>query len=240
MSKRSEYYARWRAANPAKCLEYSRSYRRRLKEDRPEVYRERLNRRNDKLRKTRSARGFTNWTTRIGNKAIADFLHRHNLPMATFGRLCGYCGTAASTRIWTMVYGRKGGSEIRLPRRGTVERVLRATEALGEPINPVDWWPDLAAISCTSQRDDRCLYGSGVDPIVLEAQMEPAISPERRLLVEEAMAKMLDDRERKVMNMRMEGRTLDVVSDAIGRTRERVRQIQKQAMRKIREFVECE
>ena len=54
---------------------------------------------------------------------------------------------------------------------------------------------------------------------------------------------LLDPREREIIAMRFfENKTLDEVSHMIGRTRERVRQIQNQALLKLRSLMkeECE
>lgn len=78
-----------------------------------------------------------------------------------------------------------------------------------------------------------------------------AVTPDRAISDRESLNRMwtvlelLDDREKKVLAMRfgLNGeapQTLEDVSREVGRTRERVRQIQNQALEKLRVFLKDE
>lgn len=114
----------------------------------------------------------------------------------------------------------------------TPAEILRDVPPVVRPLTLRSWQKTGTARLEIDEPIDREL-----DAELLTACSTPMVSAEDKWLLEEAIETVLNPRELDIIQMRLEGATLEVCSQKLGRTRERIRQISQVAIGKIRQSV---
>ena len=182
------------------------------------------------------------WIKQSMRRALANQARTIRIPVQSASKICRI--QAAKAKLMEQL-GREPtnkeiADEVRLTERTVYELLMgRMTTVPLEQIIHLDENGEL--IDCINDEND-----SRTNELVIE---DNASSYEERLLYEELLSHMLvlteklDERERRILELRfgLNGeppKTLEDVSQRIGRTRERVRQIEIQALGKLRRMLE--
>ena len=164
---------------------------------------------------------------RLKHGVLWAILQKHHVSVTAFARLAG-------------MHRETMYQIIRLRKRPTVTVLRQIEEAaaqLGEHIVSSECWPE-SFTGLPHLRTVKTLYHD-VDPELLLEACKPRLTADQELLLEEAKT-ALDDRERVLIEMGLDGKTLAKCADAVGRTVERARQIQVQACKKMRRWIDFE
>ena len=164
---------------------------------------------------------------RLKHGELLRVLRRHNLSQRAFAKLI-------PTSPVTF------GELINLKRRPGPTLIAKMDQALlrlGEDLDLEALWPpDFRGIN---QPKGGYVGYRDVDPQLLLAVSTPRFSTEQRLLLEQALNDdgLLDDRERKIVDGFLDGKTATESSLEIHRSRMRVAQLRRRAIAKISAYI---
>jgi hypothetical protein len=165
---------------------------------------------------------------RVKHGELWRILQKHGLSQVAFAKLAGL----STFVVYELVNLRHRPNVV------TIDRLRQACLSLGEYPDIERWWPN--DFNGCRYPVNGFTFFRDIDPQLLLTMNTPCISTEDKLLLEQALddETLLDDRERTSIEGGLSGKTFSDIAHDIGRTRQRTCQIQKNAISKIRRYID--
>jgi len=257
MTAKERKRRRWRQyylQNKERLLEAARKWRR----DNPEKIREQQKRKKEKRKEKlilqgKNPRDRKEWEKGAkrhpegSHSRLSEFLRRHDVSLTSFGKMCGFLRPCQYVGDILRGHRRLPRDKFKgpLPTFNQALSIKHAALMLGEQIEIGEWWPHLLDLDPRKRCKPRSTFPTSnprkqgkpslEEALAMQGQ-PPSFGEEDFERLEEALGQ-IGERERLVLQQRNEGKTLEEVSLQIGRTKERVRQIQNLALEKMRRIL---